>query len=286
MRCVPRPCCCGSCPWCCFRPMQGETHGENADLWTRAKAVEFYKMYLLFVLESDRWIVGQRDFLFRTSGKWMSLNQHLTHQSKNENGVYFYICGVFCHSWAVHVRNSCEKVATVYCSIQYENPGVNWWGVAGVIVFYLLILCIGLFASWKNKSYKKADSETVMLAERSIGLWMGMFTMTGLSMFSICSFWEHQRDVCFETAPVTQNKRKKRKSAKGKAGECFKSRRVTCYTVFNCCKKFWSGSVLIVGSTLEAIKEKLNLHLTGRTLFSGKFFFLAQQQIQLQVVRI
>ena len=57
---------------------------------------------------------------------------------------------------------------------------VNWQGLIGVIAFYILILLIGIYASWKSKAFKKeTNSEDVMVANRGIGLFVGMFTMTG-----------------------------------------------------------------------------------------------------------
>ena len=48
-----------------------------------------------------------------------------------------------------------------------------------VIVFYIVILAIGLFASWKKKAYTQTKSEEIMLAGRDIGIFVGIFTMTG-----------------------------------------------------------------------------------------------------------
>ncbi|XP_022098279.1 high-affinity choline transporter 1-like [Acanthaster planci] len=53
---------------------------------------------------------------------------------------------------------------------------VNWGGVAGILVFYLLILFVGLWASRKSRGSK--DQEQTMLAGRNIGLFVGIFTMT------------------------------------------------------------------------------------------------------------
>ncbi|XP_038046002.1 high-affinity choline transporter 1-like [Patiria miniata] len=53
---------------------------------------------------------------------------------------------------------------------------INWGGVAGIIVFYLLILAVGLWASRKSKG--SSDQEEVMLAGRNIGAVVGIFTMT------------------------------------------------------------------------------------------------------------
>ena len=54
--------------------------------------------------------------------------------------------------------------------------GVNVPGLIAVIIFYVLILAIGLWAARKQKS---ASNEDLMLAGRSIGVGLGMFTMTG-----------------------------------------------------------------------------------------------------------
>jgi len=61
---------------------------------------------------------------------------------------------------------------------------INVPGLVSIIIFYLLILFIGVIAAWKkNKSAKQAQSteeETneVILAGRSIGMFVGCFTMT------------------------------------------------------------------------------------------------------------
>lgn len=54
---------------------------------------------------------------------------------------------------------------------------VNVPGLVAVIVFYVLILALGLWAARKNKGETK--SENIMLAGRNINLFVGMFTMTG-----------------------------------------------------------------------------------------------------------
>ncbi|GFR58756.1 high-affinity choline transporter 1 [Elysia marginata] len=52
-------------------------------------------------------------------------------------------------------------------------------GLMAIIVFYLLIVFVGVWASRKSKqSGATADSEDVMLAGRNIGLIIGIFTMT------------------------------------------------------------------------------------------------------------
>ncbi|KAL7055628.1 hypothetical protein AAHC03_022868 [Spirometra sp. Aus1] len=58
---------------------------------------------------------------------------------------------------------------------------VNIPGVVGIIVFYIIILAVGIWAARKSKrstSTGLTDSEDVMLAGRDIGLFIGVFTMT------------------------------------------------------------------------------------------------------------
>ena len=52
---------------------------------------------------------------------------------------------------------------------------VNIPGLIGIIVFFVLILVIGLVAARK----RKAGQEEAMLAGRNIGIFVGTFTMTG-----------------------------------------------------------------------------------------------------------
>ena len=57
---------------------------------------------------------------------------------------------------------------------------VNIIGLVAVIVFYILILAVGIIAGRKSKSTESnADTEEVMVAGRNIGLVVGVFTMTG-----------------------------------------------------------------------------------------------------------
>lgn len=62
-----------------------------------------------------------------------------------------------------------------------DSAGVtmlNIPGLAGIIVFYLAILGIGVYAAWKRRD-KGVNSDEVMLAGRSIGSFVGVLTMTG-----------------------------------------------------------------------------------------------------------
>ena len=57
---------------------------------------------------------------------------------------------------------------------------VHWGGVVSIIIFYLAILIVGLWAARKSKGSK--DHEEIMLAGRNIGMFVGIFTMTGKSV--------------------------------------------------------------------------------------------------------
>ena len=62
----------------------------------------------------------------------------------------------------------------------HANPKTARMHIAGliaIIVFYLLILLVGLWAARKSSS--NADADEVMLAGRNIGMLVGVFTMTG-----------------------------------------------------------------------------------------------------------
>ena len=52
---------------------------------------------------------------------------------------------------------------------------VNIAGVVSIVVFYLLIVGIGLWAARRRKE----GEEEAMLAGRSIGMIIGTFTLTG-----------------------------------------------------------------------------------------------------------
>jgi len=57
---------------------------------------------------------------------------------------------------------------------------INVPGLVSIIVFYLIVLFIGIWAGWKQrKSQVTSDQETVMLAGRNIGLFVGVLTMGG-----------------------------------------------------------------------------------------------------------
>ncbi|KAK2161198.1 hypothetical protein LSH36_120g12004 [Paralvinella palmiformis] len=65
---------------------------------------------------------------------------------------------------------------------------INVPGLIGVVFFYIVILVVGIVASWwgmrKAKHQNSTETEEVMLAGRNIGLFVGIFTMTGGIFFA------------------------------------------------------------------------------------------------------
>ena len=55
---------------------------------------------------------------------------------------------------------------------------INVPGVIAIVLFYLLIVIVGIWAARRRKN----NQEETMLAGRSIGLFIGTFTMTGKQM--------------------------------------------------------------------------------------------------------
>lgn len=55
---------------------------------------------------------------------------------------------------------------------------MNVVGVISIVFFYCLILMVGLWAG--KKKHTGNSEEEVMLAGRNIGLFVGIFTMTGI----------------------------------------------------------------------------------------------------------
>lgn len=56
---------------------------------------------------------------------------------------------------------------------------INIAGVVSIVLFYMLILGVGIWAGRKKEAGNDSEEE-VMLAGRSIGLFVGIFTMTGI----------------------------------------------------------------------------------------------------------
>lgn len=61
---------------------------------------------------------------------------------------------------------------------------INVAGIISIVLFYLLILGVGIWAGLKKGAGNDSEEE-VMLAGRSIGLFVGIFTMTGIQQMLI-----------------------------------------------------------------------------------------------------
>lgn len=60
----------------------------------------------------------------------------------------------------------------------FADTGINWLGICSIVVFYLLILGVGMWAAAKKGGDDLDQEEEVMLAGRNIGMFVGIFTMT------------------------------------------------------------------------------------------------------------
>ncbi|XP_076839369.1 high-affinity choline transporter 1 [Brachyhypopomus gauderio] len=60
--------------------------------------------------------------------------------------------------------------------------GIHVEGLVAIVLFYALILAVGIWAAWKNKNSGVEEggdrSESIMVGGRDIGLFVGAFTMT------------------------------------------------------------------------------------------------------------
>lgn len=59
---------------------------------------------------------------------------------------------------------------------------VNWLGLLSIGVFYVIVLCTGIWASWKSKREVRkcagTQSEVTMVGGRNLNIWVSIFTMT------------------------------------------------------------------------------------------------------------
>ncbi len=73
-----------------------------------------------------------------------------------------------------------EGNVTLEQTLENEAEGIqiNISGLISIILFYLIVLAIGIWAGWKQRKVQsQEDQETVMLAGRNIGLFVGVLTM-------------------------------------------------------------------------------------------------------------
>lgn len=64
-------------------------------------------------------------------------------------------------------------------------------GLVAIILFYLIIFLVGIWAAWKTKNSGNAEerSEAIIVGGRDIGLLVGGFTMTGRCAHASFSCW-------------------------------------------------------------------------------------------------
>ena len=60
-----------------------------------------------------------------------------------------------------------------------DDDGLYVPGLIAVIAFYLVILGVGILASYLKKAWSSNNPEDVILAGRDMGVVVGVFTMTG-----------------------------------------------------------------------------------------------------------
>lgn len=84
-------------------------------------------------------------------------------------------------SCSYHLFPSAERSNSEHQVLGCSNIMINIAGVVSIVLFYLLILAVGIWAGRKKQSGNDSEEE-VMLAGRSIGLFVGIFTMTGESV--------------------------------------------------------------------------------------------------------
>ena len=63
--------------------------------------------------------------------------------------------------------------------VQTVESALHVPGLVAVILFYLLILGVGILAAWKTKTLTSNNRDDYMVAGRSMGLALGTVTLTG-----------------------------------------------------------------------------------------------------------
>lgn len=74
------------------------------------------------------------------------------------------------------------NVVVVFCP-QTQKMATNWLGLLSIVVFYIIILAIGIWASRKSKLEEKKctgnRSEVAMVGGRNLNIWVSICTTTG-----------------------------------------------------------------------------------------------------------
>ena len=72
----------------------------------------------------------------------------------------------------------CQPFVAMFLHSTLLHGGLNVWGLVGVLIFYSIALLVGIISSWRKKSWKMESTESAFVADRNIGLFVGICTMT------------------------------------------------------------------------------------------------------------
>ncbi len=80
-------------------------------------------------------------------------------------------------------------------------------GLVGVVLFYLLILAVGILAAWKTKTLTSNNRDDYMVAGRNMGLGLGTVTLTGLWLAYMYILYIKQQTITYvrNISVVTSN---------------------------------------------------------------------------------
>ena len=71
---------------------------------------------------------------------------------------------------------------TVATTDDSDTRDLNVSGIISIIVFYLIVLAVGIWAGWRQKRMRtsgSANQEDIMIAGRNIGIFVGVLTTAG-----------------------------------------------------------------------------------------------------------
>ena len=79
---------------------------------------------------------------------------------------------------------------------------MNVPGIVSIATFYLLILAVGIWAGWKQRGKgSQGGTESIMLAGRDMGTFVGILTMTG----AVLKYLYEYKMFDFNSGSILQN---------------------------------------------------------------------------------
>lgn len=108
--------------------------------------------------------------------------------NRSFNFLYYMICVFLCQNVQAFIKCIIRQCFSLNSPVVWVTPAdrtmaIHVEGLLAIVIFYLLILAVGIWAAWKNKSSGISAgtdrSESIMVGGRDIGLFVGAFTMTG-----------------------------------------------------------------------------------------------------------